>query len=298
MEFWLWILVGLLALLSACLFIKIYLLRKSAKEISEAFGDRLMTETNTLIDLSCRDKTLRLLADSINVQLRQLRKDRLRFQQGDLELKEAITNISHDLRTPLTAICGYLELLKREEKTDAAARYLDVIENRTEVLKQLTEELFRYSIATSAFEDMACEEITLNDVLEESISAYYAALKGCHISPEISMPKQKVRRTLNKGALSRIFGNIISNAIKYSAGDLRIVLHETGELIFSNRAPALDEIQVGKMFDRFYTVETADKSTGLGLAIAKMLTEQMEGNIHAAYRDGTLCIFLLFPKQE
>ncbi|MCO7120558.1 HAMP domain-containing histidine kinase [Ihubacter massiliensis] len=296
MELWLWALIGLLALIILCLVIKIYLLRKSAKEIREAFADRLMTETNTLIDLSSRDKALRQLADSMNDQLRQLRKDRLRFQQGDLELKEAITNISHDLRTPLTAICGYLELLKREETTDAAARYLDVIENRTQVLKQLTEELFRYSIAASAFDDMACEEIALNDVLEESVSVYYAALKGCQICPQISMPKQKVRRTLNKNALSRIFGNIVSNAIKYSNGDLQIVLQETGELVFSNHASALDEIQVGKMFDRFYTVETANKSTGLGLAIAKMLTEQMNGSIRAVYQDNILSIFIFFPK--
>ena len=105
-----------------------------------------------------------------------------------------------------------------------------------------------------------------------------------------------MRRTLNKNALSRIFGNIVSNAIKYSDGDLQIVLQETGELVFSNHASALDEIQVGKMFDRFYTVETANKSTGLGLAIAKMLTEQMNGSIRAAYQDNILNIFIFFPK--
>ncbi|MCQ4637713.1 HAMP domain-containing histidine kinase [Anaerovorax odorimutans] len=296
MEIWLWVLIGLLTLCIVFLLIKVYLLRKSAREIEEAFADRLMTETNTLIDLSSRDRRMRELAAGINVQLRQLRRERLRFQQGDMELKEAITNISHDLRTPLTAICGYLELLRKEETTEAVARYLDVIENRTEALKQLMEELFRYTIAASSAEDLPCDEIALNDVLEESLSAYYAALKGCRITPEISMPEQKVRRCLNKNALSRIFGNVISNAIKYSAGDLRIHLRENGEIIFSNHAPSLDELEVGKMFDRFYTVETAKSSTGLGLSIAKMLTEQMGGSIGARYQEGVLSIYISFPE--
>lgn len=296
MELWLLSLCGILILIIIFLLIKLYLLQKSAREIETAFNDRLITDTNILIDISSRDRHIRKLAQSINGQLRQLRKERHHFEQGNYELKEAVTNISHDLRTPLTAICGYLDLLEQEETSDEVKRYLEIIKNRTETLKQLTEELFRYSVITSTSNDTVYETVIVNNVLEESISAYYAALKGCNITPNISIPEQKIKRLLDKNALYRIFGNIISNAIKYSDGDLNITLSNNGEITFSNSASQLNNIQVGKLFDRFYTVETGTKSTGLGLSIAKALTEQMNGTITAKYCDGRINIQIVFPE--
>ena len=294
---WLYVLCALLALVIAVLMIKVALLHRAADEIRAELGARLDTDTNTLITISCGDRHMRRLAADLNTQLRLLRKERRRFQSGDLELKEAVTNISHDLRTPLTAICGYLELLKREDNPEAVSRYLAVIENRTGAMKQLTEELFRYSVITSASNDMRYEDVVLNCVLEESISAYYAALKNSGITPVITMPECKIQRRLDRGALSRIIGNIIGNAVKYSDGDLEITLSETGEIDFTNSASQLDEIQVGKLFDRFYTVEAAKKSTGLGLSIAKALTEQMNGTINARYHTGMLNIHIVFMKE-
>lgn len=286
--------IGILLFFILILLIKIHLLQKSIKEIEEDFTEKTTIETNTLITVSSRDNYILRLADSINIQLRKLRKDRHRFQQGDLEIKEAITNISHDLRTPLTAICGYLDLLEQEDLTENSKRYITVIKNRTQALKQLTEELFRYSIAASP-QNIMKEEVILNYILEESISAYYASFMEHNILPEISIPEKKIKRNLDKKALSRILGNILSNAIKYSDGDLTITLSEYGEILFSNHAEKLNIIEAEKLFDRFYTVETAEKSTGLGLSIAKMLTEQMGGTISAHYSDHIIKICLYFP---
>lgn len=296
MVFWLCCLIGILITIILFLIIKIRLLRKSADEISDAFSNRVETDTNTAIDISSRDPHIQRLAKDINIELKKLRDDRHRYQQGDAELKSAVTNISHDLRTPLTAICGYLELLEKEELSDSAARYLRIIRGRTEIMRQLTEELFRYSVFTSVSNGTTNEPVILNNVLEESISALYTALRQNKITPSIHMPDAKVRRMLNHNALSRIFGNIISNAVKYSDGDLKIMLEENGTVTFANHAEKLDEIQVGRLFDRFYTVETASSgSTGLGLSIARALTEQMGGTISAVYEDGVIKVQVNFP---
>lgn len=296
MVFWLCCLIGILITIILFLIIKIRLLRKSADEISDAFSDRVETDTNTAIDISSRDPHIQHLAKDINIELKKLRDDRHRYQQGDAELKSAVTNISHDLRTPLTAICGYLELLEKEELSDSAARYLRIIRGRTEIMRQLTEELFRYSVFTSVSNGTTNEPVILNNVLEESISALYTALRQNKITPSIHMPDAKVHRMLNHNALSRIFGNIISNAVKYSDGDLKIMLEENGTVTFANHAEKLDEIQVGRLFDRFYTVETASAgSTGLGLSIARALTEQMGGTISAVYEDGVIKVQVNFP---
>lgn len=298
MELYLWFVIVFLALLVIAMAIKIYLLKKTAKEIADAFTDRLKADTNTLIDISCNDRYMRNLANVINIQLRKLRKEWHRFQRGNMEFKDAITNISHDLRTPLTAIFGYLDLLEQEKTEDAVKRYIEIIRNRAEMLKQLTEELFRYSVILTAESNMEKESVTINSVLEESIAAFYTDLNERSITPNIQIPEEKVIRTLDRSALARVFSNLLNNAIKYSDGDLDITLLETGKIIFTNTASGLNEVQVGKLFDRFYTVEAARKSTGLGLAIAKTLIEQMNGTISAEYENNKLSICVFLPLQD
>lgn len=295
MEHFLLAVIGILVVVIFALLTKIYLMHKSALEIVEAFDDKLASDTNTLIDISSRDPYLCQLAAAINVQLRILRKQRHRYLSGDRELKDAVTNISHDLRTPLTAICGYLDLLAREETSETVGRYLRLIENRVDAMTQLTEELFRYSVILST-QELELETVLVNGVLEESIAAFYAALTERGIRPEICMTGKSIEKRLNREALSRVFSNILNNALKYSEGDLEIRLLDSGEILFSNTAAGLNEVLVGKLFDRFFTVEAGRNSNGLGLAISKTLMEQMGGTITAVYQDGMLTIRVSFPE--
>ena len=293
MEYLLFIMIGILFLIIFGLSAKVYFLHKSTQEIIEAFHEKVTTDTNTLIDISTRDTYMRKLASDINRELRLLSKERHRYQQGDLELKEAITNISHDLRTPLTAINGYLDLLEQEEKSETVQCYISQIQNRTEVLKNLTEELFRYSMVTS-LQHLKLERINIVCVLEESLLSFYAIMQEKQIQPNIALPEEPVYCELDASALNRIFSNIISNAIKYSDGDLTVTMSKDGCITFSNTAKNLNVVAVGRLFDRFYTVETNRNSTGLGLSIAKILTERMGGQIEAHYDEGKLHIVLIF----
>ena len=293
MEHLLLIIIGILLLIIFALLAKVYFLRKSAQEIAEAFRDRLAADTNTLIDISTRDPYMRQLAEDINVQLRLLRQQRHKYLTGDRELKEAVTNISHDLRTPLTAICGYLDLLDNEDKCENTSRYLSLIGNRVEAMKQLTEELFRYSVILSTGE-LVLEPVCVNGVLEEGIAAFYGVLTSRDIQPEIHITETRIERQLNREALGRVFSNILNNALKYSDGDLFITLRDDGEIIFSNTASSLNGVQVGKLFDRFFTVEAARNSNGLGLAISKTLVEQMGGSISAELTNNKLIIYIRF----
>lgn len=295
MEWWYWGVLIILCVIILLLCLKIALLRRSAREIEETMEKILKTETNSLLTISSRDPFMCRLADSINQQLRLLQQERHRFMQGDRNLKDSVTNISHDIRTPLTAICGYLDLLEQEELSEDARRYVQIIRNRSGRLKELTEELFHYVVITSEEADAwEREDVVLNHALEECVSNCYLNLKERGITPEIQMPEQAVRRHLNKNALFRIYENVLSNAVKYSDGDLSISLSETGETVFANHASALSEVQVDRLFERFYTVEDARDSTGLGLTVAKILTEQMGGRIQVQYREGVIRICICF----
>ncbi len=277
---------------------KILSMRRAARELLRELSEKLSEDTNTLISLSTSDREMRRLAAGLNRELRALRTQRLRYRQGDRELKDAVTNVSHDLRTPLTAICGYLALLEREDMSDNARRYLATIAERTEAMKALTEELFRYSVILSTDGDGTLEPVDMNAALEEAAAGFYAALTERGIEPVIDLPEEHVIRTLDRAGLSRIFANLFSNAIKYSAGDLHIALTVDGTVSFSNAAPGLDPVQVGRLFDRFFSLEAARESTGLGLAIARTLAERMGGSVAAAYEDGRLTVTITFPGER
>lgn len=288
-----WIAAGAAGALAAGLGARLWLVRKAAREVARGLRARKDADTNTLVDISSRDKAMRELAVEINRELELLREKRRQYQQGDLELKEAVTNISHDLRTPLTAVRGYLELLSHEDDPALMHQYLGLIAGRVEAMSRLTEELFRYSVVTA--EPMGLAPLDLARALEESLVSFYGALQSQGITPQITLPDAPVPRLLDSGALSRVFANILSNALKYSAGDLAVTLTPQGRAVFENAAPGLTPISTARLFDRFYTVETGRDATGLGLSIAKLLTERMGGAITAQYQDGRLRIEVFFP---
>ncbi len=285
-----------LLVIIAVLILKIIIMRHSMSEIADELSEKLSGDTNTLISVSSSDRCVRKLAARLNRELALLRRERLRYEKGDAGLRAAIMNVSHDLRTPLTAVSGYLDLLEDEEKSESAGKYLAVIRERTDEMRSLCKEFFSYSIASASLmpdNDSEKVETDLRGILEQSLAGAYASFVRCGIVPEISMPDEKVVRNVDRTALRRIFDNILSNAQKYSEGDLSVTLTPGGLVTFENSA-RLGQVDAKRLFDRFFTVETAKNSTGLGLSIAKTLTEAMGGSIGADYDNGRLCIYLRF----
>ncbi len=287
-----WILCGVLSAVVIMLVIKLVLIRKSINEICKELSDLISMDTNRRLTVSSSDKYIRRLAAELSAELQEFKKAERRYKDGDRELKEAITNISHDLRTPLTAASGYIELLREEEMSGDAKRYTGVVKERITALNELVEELFRYSVITSKAE-LKFEETDVRAVLQDCLVGFYGTFKSAGIEPVIIIPEKSVIRETDATALKRVFDNIIGNAVKYSDGDLSVTMTEDGEITFSNKSAALSPVLVARLFDRFFTLDTARASTGLGLSIAKHLTEQMNGKITAAYSDGSVYITVI-----
>lgn len=276
------------------LLIKYNNLKRGIRKITAQVQDKIENNTNTLISVSEGGAETKELAAILNRELKVFREQGQKFRKGDNEVKEAVANISHDLRTPITAMSGYLELLEREEKSGQVERYIGIISERCAALKSLTEELFDYSVTAAKADNLTLTDTCLNEELELVLASFYAALTEAGIEPEIVIPETKVVRQLDKAALQRVFGNIINNALKYSDGDLFVTLKEDGTVIFANTARNMTPVDTARLFERFYTVQTAKGSTGLGLSIARMLTGKMNGNIHAEYNNGMLEIIIHF----
>ncbi len=162
-------------------------------------------------------------------------------------------------------------------------------------MRKLTEELFRYSVATDS--ELSPEDVDLGRMIEDELADFYGALTKAGIEPRVTLPPRAVLRSLDRGAVRRVIGNILDNAVKYSGGDLSVTLTEGGEMMFSNSAPSLSAVEAGRLFDRFYTVSTARTSTGLGLSVARSLVCRMGGDISAECDGGRLTVTIAFPTE-
>lgn len=293
MSIWFYLFI-IVCIITIILVIKIIVMKNGIKEIEEKFDFVIKSDTNSLITISTNDSNLKNLAKKINLNLKKIRKLEIQYNQGNEELKRSITNISHDLRTPLTAIRGYLDLIGDNNLSKKQKDYLSYIDDKTKILITLTEQLFNFSKSLEVYKNIDKQDVVLNNILEETICTFYDLFIQNNIIPRFSITKEKIIKRINKDMLKRILENIISNAIKYSDEFLEIKLNKDGTIIFKNRTNNLDKTSVEKIFDRYYTVENARKSNGIGLSIAKQLVELNNGTISAKYNNGYLIIEIFF----
>lgn len=167
---------------------------------------------------------------------------------------------------------------------------MEIIERKTNDVIVLTEQLFDFSKTMDLEINIKKEKNKINNILEEAIANYYVVFKEKNIKPKIEITEKNIYRNIDRNTILRVFENILSNVYKYSNGDFKVVLDENGKIIFANKAISLDATTVEKIFNRYYTVQNAKKSTGVGLSIAKQLVELNGGTINAKYIKSYLII--------
>ena len=284
--------------------IKIALLKRGYDELTDNIEDQVRGKTQIPVTLTTADSHARRTAETLNHELAKLQDLRNEYLDGNRKVAQAVTEISHDIRTPLTAINSYLDLMKDEENEALKQEYLERIKSRTLSLSDLADELFKYSTSTDPTrypvqsEEVSSEPIDICRTLEECILSFYAAFKGKGIEPEIELPDEPVFVLCDKKSANRIFENIISNALKYANDSLKVKLNRDGTAVFSNPAPDLTPVSAAKLFDRYFTVKEGSNSTGLGFSIAKELIVRNGGTIESELIDGVLSIKVHFKMQE
>lgn len=294
----------LLAIALTLAVIKIVLLRRGFDELTENIEDQVSGKTQIPVTLTTSDPHARHTAEILNRELKNLDRERNEYLDGNRKVAEAVTGISHDIRTPLTAINSYLDLMADEKDEALKAQYLERIKSRTLSLSDLADELFKYSTSTDPerypvqTENIVSEPIDICRVLEECMLSFYAGFKKRGIEPDIEIPDEPVFVLCDKKSANRIFENIISNAIKYANNDLKVKLDPKGQVIFSNPAPDLTPVSAAKLFDRYFTVNEGHASTGLGFSIAKELITRNNGTIEADLKEGILMITVSFNLKE
>lgn len=238
------------------------------------------------------------LIEEINSLMAAVRNNEIEYSRKNHEITQMMTNISHDLRTPLTSALGYVDMVRNvdmpEEEKQAA---LETVEKRLYRLKNLIDSFFEFSKAISSDEPPECEEINLVAVLEEAVSGYFDDYNSMDRRINIVCDNHRIIRNSNRNIIIRVFENLIINAYKHGYGDLDINVKSGDKVTLTFTNNMLDNsVDISRMFDEFYTTDISRTkgSTGLGLAIVKQFTLLLGGSIRAEKTDARISIILEF----
>lgn len=245
------------------------------------------------------------LAVNINYMAEEIENKIEAERRAEKTKSELITNVSHDLRTPLTSVMGYIGLVK-EGKYDSEEKmkeYLDIAFNKAEKLKMLIEDLFEYTKLTNEGVKLYKNNINLNEFIDQVINEMIPICDENNLEIKSYLPLDKIHVDIDANKMVRVLENLIGNAIKYSykPGVIEVYLSldkEKGEAMIcvQNRGDNIPNDKLNKLFDRFYRMdESRNASTGgsgLGLAIAKSIVELHKGNIFAECEDNIIRFYV------
>ena len=272
-----------------------FFLKREIRRMSGALQRIVATDTNALLTVGTSDKEIAALARNINAMLERSRRGLHEKDRAEAALKRAVTNISHDLRTPLTAALGYLQLLdRRDTQPDERERYAEIIRGRLGALSLLMNNLFEFARVTEGNMALDLQRVNVCNLLRDVLSENYTELSGFEI--DASIPDAPVFCLCDEDSLRRVLQNLIKNAYTHGREYLRVRL-DGGTMEISNKADGLDDLDVVSIFERFYTsdVSRTSKNTGLGLAISKELTERMGGSISARAENDMIFMRVTLP---
>ena len=273
--------------------------RKQIKKICRQLAFQKDHRTNMRLTASLPFSELNDLIDGINDIIDLSHEVERTAQKNEIGLKETITNLSHDIRTPLTSMDGYFQLLQQSESEQERLHYIDVIQSRISVLKEMLEELFTYTKLRNEAYTLELESLDFGKCVRDTVFSFYDELQNKGIVPEISFYEEALPITGNEEALHRTIQNIIKNALEHSNTSISLGLtREKSEVVFycSNDVQNPNGIDTSKVFTQFYKADSArtHSSTGLGLYISKGLAERMNGKIIASLQDNIFTIEIRF----
>ncbi|HLR52872.1 MAG TPA: HAMP domain-containing sensor histidine kinase [Candidatus Avamphibacillus sp.] len=283
---------------------RLFSLKKEVKKISKQLQGYNNRKTNKKIDMKLLDNDIENLGLEINQLIDLHVKENMEKIRFENELKQAVSNMSHDLRTPLTSILGYIQMAESDDVSDDEKKeYLSVAKKRAKRLEALLNGFFELSVIESIDYQLQSERLNIKNLTLDTLMGFYDRFNEKQIEPHISLPDQDIFITSDESTVTRVIENLISNAITYSSKAVSITLEErdsTAAITISNDAPALTEEDVERFFDRFYMADQtrSGKSTGLGLSIVKSLMEKMKGNITPELHDGRLSIVCEWKTQK
>ena len=273
--------------------------QRQVKDICRQLAFLMKHDSNMLIHREFGLGGIGMLSDRLNDLLELRRKEKRYYQEKETLIADTYTNLSHDIRTPLTSLDGYFQLMEACENVEEQRRYLNIIHERIHSLNEMLEELFMFTKLKNESYRLELTSCCINRILKETVFSYYDDWVRREIQPDIQITEEQLYIDGNKQGLSRIIQNVIKNGLDHGEKKIRIVLkreQNRAVLQISNQVTASEQIDIEHVFDRFYKADAARSktSTGLGLSIAREFVRRMNGEIGAKIEENEFIVEMSF----
>ncbi len=293
------IIIGILAGIIILQSIIMWKYQRQVKDICRQLAFLMKHDSNMLIHREFGLGGIGMLSDRLNDLLELRRKEKRYYQEKETLIADTYTNLSHDIRTPLTSLDGYFQLMEACENVEEQRRYLNIIHERIHSLNEMLEELFMFTKLKNESYRLELTSCCINRILKETVFSYYDDWVRREIQPDIQITEEQLYIDGNKQGLSRIIQNVIKNGLDHGEKKIRIVLkreQNRAVLRISNQVIASEKIDIEHVFDRFYKADAARSktSTGLGLSIAREFVRRMNGEIGAKIEENEFIVEMSF----
>lgn len=256
-------------------------------------------DTNKRISFYGKSRSFRRLAKDINEIIDSYDERHDRILREDKEIKDTLTNMSHDIRTPLTSLKGYFELLDQTDDPEERKKYTNIIYGRIESLSEILETMFLYTKVSNVNFKISIDPIECSKIILETMFEYYDDFqeKGYDVDIDVD---EGIRILGNEQSLKRIMQNLIRNSLVHGGGDVKLsVKPEEGKkvkIILDNLLEEGQHPDPNRVFDRYYKGDASRHtgSSGVGLSVVKKLVESMNGDITAFVGNGRFRIEMTF----
>ena len=294
-----YIIIGILAGIIILQSIIMWKYQRQVKDICRQLAFLMKHDSNMLIHREFGLGGIGMLSDRLNDLLDLRRKEKQYYQEKETLIADTYTNLSHDIRTPLTSLDGYFQLMEACENVEEQRRYLNIIHERIHSLNEMLEELFMFTKLKNESYRLELTSCCINRILKETVFSYYDEWVRREIQPDIQITEEQLYIDGNKQGLSRIIQNVIKNGLDHGEKKIRIVLkreQNQAVLRISNQVIASEKIDIEHVFDRFYKADAARSktSTGLGLSIAREFVRRMNGEIGAKIEENEFIVEMSF----
>ncbi|MBQ8950189.1 MAG: HAMP domain-containing histidine kinase [Eubacterium sp.] len=289
------LIIGGLTALIIVLLIWIIIIKRNINETAEELAKTRDEEYNRHVRITLTDKSVEKLAAEINKNIDYQKSLKLETEQSRQSIKQSVSDIAHDLRTPLTVIKGNLQMLEKEELSPKARENLRISEQKADTLKEMVDEFFEMSVLDSDSSSVILEKIDIVGFLAEFVIENETLIREKGLTPEINFPGKSVYVMADRKMLGRVFSNLMTNILKYAEESFFLTVEGADEgcsILLGNKVRDPEAIDVERIFDRTYRADKARSvgGAGLGLYIAKLLVEKQKGTIDAR-PDGDNLVF-------
>lgn len=273
-------------------------LERGLLQAAQRMKAQLSNETTVRLALPCPSRGAEQLLAGLNDLLELRQQERADYRRKEQQLRRQIANVSHDLRTPLTSILGYLQLLEQEDLSpEKREEYFQIVEGRARTLQSFIASFYDLSRIEGGELPLERELVDLSRALSDQLAAAYEQIEEAGLEMEVDVADGLPPVWADSGAVTRVFSNLLTNALRHGTGALSVKLYREGGCIvsaFSNQAEGITAEDVDHVFERFYTADKmrTGQSTGLGLAIVKALAERMGHTAAARWEDGWFTVLV------